>query len=358
MSKDAFTKHAGKTDLKGVKTDKFGNPLGSEFDLAKDGAYRGFTIVVLQLYHTGEFDFELPEKALKEKGFDIIRWTGAPPIKEFEAALEKACQLWIISNSSSILKKGHINTIKNYFDAGNGVYIWGDNDPYFFDANVISKSLFGIGMHGDLIGNKTMSPQKKKGKAGFLPHLITTGLNKLYEGITIATIQDSEVLSPLMYGSANNLVLSVYDHHGKRALIDGGFTKLYCNWDTAGTDRYVKNAAAWLANFDQWGRGSHNDTDRSISGRILAGEESPLFYYYLPKKNNLNISGFWEKKAKVQISIYNPEEELEKEEIKTVNEHEMSILDAAPGIWAVKIKFIVKSKKEYSYVLSVRVNEN
>ena len=37
------------------------------------------------------------------------------------------------------------------------------------------------------------------------------------------------------------------------AVIDGGFTRLYVNWDTAGTARYVKNAAAWLQNYERFG---------------------------------------------------------------------------------------------------------
>ena len=44
-----------------------------------------------------------------------------------------------------------------------------------------------------------------------------------------------------------------YDHDGKRAILDGGFTRLYNKWDTAGTGRYVKNAAAWLVNVERFG---------------------------------------------------------------------------------------------------------
>ena len=41
--------------------------------------------------------------------------------------------------------------------------------------------------------------------------------------------------------------------YGRRALVDGGFTRLYHKWDSAGTDRYVVNAAAWLANIERFG---------------------------------------------------------------------------------------------------------
>ena len=91
-------------------------------------------------------------------------------------------------------------------------------------------------------------------QAGLLPrHLLTTGLEFIYEGITIATIQPNQTLTPLIYGSAGNLVTAVYDRNGKRAILDGGFTRLFLKWDTAGTGRYVKNAAAWLVNVERFG---------------------------------------------------------------------------------------------------------
>ena len=45
----------------------------------------------------------------------------------------------------------------------------------------------------------------------------------------------------------------MYEKDGKRAIFDGGFTRLYNGWETAGTPRYVKNAAAWLANYERFG---------------------------------------------------------------------------------------------------------
>ena len=56
-----------------VAADHWGNARGNQNDLAVDGAFEGQTIAVLHLY-TGEgFDFELPKRALKEKGFSVYR---------------------------------------------------------------------------------------------------------------------------------------------------------------------------------------------------------------------------------------------------------------------------------------------
>ena len=83
----------------------------------------------------------------------------------------------------------------------------------------------------------------------------TCALPIFYEGITIASIHPVDDLKPLIYGTSRNLVAMVYEKDGKRAIVDGGFTRLFHKWDTAGTARYVKNAAAWLANYERWGAG-------------------------------------------------------------------------------------------------------
>ncbi|MCD4792518.1 MAG: hypothetical protein K8R54_04735 [Bacteroidales bacterium] len=238
-----------------VEADRHGNAEGNQYDLAVDGAFQGETVAVLHLY-TGEgFDFSLPKAALKEKGFSVYRWINNPPSpEELEKSLEKACQLWIISSNIQKLNKDHLKVIKKFFDSGKGVYIWGDNDPYYADANYVSDYLIGVKMLGNLPGNEVVGLNNKKKKVGLAPgHLITTGLEYVYEGITIATLQDKQqVLQPLIYGHESNLVTATYEQDGKRLILDGGFTRLYCSWDHAGTGRYVKNAAAWLVNYERF----------------------------------------------------------------------------------------------------------
>lgn len=233
--------------------DSYGNAQGHGFDLAVDGAFNGQTIVVLQQY---DFSFEAARAALKEKGFSVYRFSGTPSVKALEDALAKANQFWIISGDQPQLTDAHLAAIRRFFEAGHGVYIWGDNQPYYADANRVGSALLDVTMEGDIPGDQVVGLQKTgpQKKAGLLRgHLLTTGLEYVYEGITIATIQPNEVLTPLIYGSADNLVAGFYDRAGKRAIFDGGFTRLYNKWDTAGTARYVKNAAAWLANAERFG---------------------------------------------------------------------------------------------------------
>ena len=242
----------GKVVYKEVKKDSYGNAKGNQYDLAVDGAFEGQTILVLQLYSEYSFDFKAPESALKEKGFGVYRYIGNPPsADQLKKDLKQSCQLWIISDSYSKLNDDHLKVIKEFWDAGHGLYIWGDNDPYYADANKVATYLFGGEMTGNLMGDNPVGIQMDKKSPGIREgHLITTGLENVYEGITIATISENQDLMPIIYGSAGNLVTAVYEQNGKRAILDGGFTRLYYKWETAGTDRYIKNAAAWLVNVE------------------------------------------------------------------------------------------------------------
>jgi len=61
-----------------------------------------------------------------------------------------------------------------------------------------------------------------------------------------------------------------------RVMVDCGFTKLYLQWDTAGTARYVKNAAIWLLGLEH-----RLATDAPITGAIAVNEQEakPVWQY-------------------------------------------------------------------------------
>ena len=251
-------------------------PQGNQYDLAIDGAFEGQTVLILdQVGNT----LDNTTAALKQKGLGVVAYRrgSTPTPVELKKALAKSCQLWIISGAGELLNKEHISIIKEFFDAGHGVYIWGDNDPLYVDANRVASALIpGLRMEGDHGGNQVVgiAGQKKIGvREG---HLITTGIERLYEGVTIATIQfkpgqgrntalysggpDTSDRSPqlpdgftsILHGSAGNLVTVAYEKDGKRLVMDGGFTRLAVSWDDAGTARFVKNAAAWLVNAERF----------------------------------------------------------------------------------------------------------
>jgi hypothetical protein len=186
----------------------------------------------------------------------VVRYQDVPPIAEFKQALEKSNQFWIIAScdDSVHLSKEHQLAVKKFFDAGHGVYLWGDNDPCNADADSLASMLIDARVKGNLYGDQVVARSDGAGKPGVVrEHLLSTGVENIYEGITVATVKPVGALTPVIYGSAGNLVTAAFEANKKRLIIDGGFTRLSNKWDSAGTGRYVMNAAAWLANYERFG---------------------------------------------------------------------------------------------------------
>lgn len=239
---------------KPVTRDSYGNAQGAQYDLAVDGAFEGQVVLVVDLYRQ---DFGRPASALRTKGFNVVRFDDVPPLDQFKKSLAKSNQFWIIASCDDRvhLSKEHQLAVKQFFDAGHGVYLWGDNDPCNADADSLATMLLDARVKGNLYGDQVVGRSLEKGSPGIVVnHLLSTGVENVYEGITVATVTPAgEKMTPVIYGSAGNLVTAAFEANGKRLLVDGGFTRLSNKWDSAGTGRYVMNAAAWLANYERFG---------------------------------------------------------------------------------------------------------
>ncbi|MFO0599919.1 MAG: hypothetical protein U0228_31710 [Myxococcaceae bacterium] len=238
---------------KEVKRDSYGNATGSQYDLAVNGAFSGQTVLIIDLYNQ---PMPAAEAAIKQKGFSVVHYHQVPSLKEFTAGLEKSNQVWIIAScdDSVHLSKEHQQAVKRFFDSGHGVYLWGDNDPCNADADSLASMLIDARVKGDLPGDQVVSRSDGPGKPGVVrDHLLSTGVENVYEGVTVATVKPSGKLTPVIWGSAGNLITAAFEDHGKRLILDGGYTRLSYKWESAGTGRYVMNAAAWLANYERFG---------------------------------------------------------------------------------------------------------
>ena len=247
-----YSKWAGVNHIPTASLGKDGNPEGAEYDLIEDGTFNGEIIYVLNLCHR-ECPLHSPNTALSKKGFCLVEDTTVPSIEDFKKQLNKSTQLWIISDREGYLNDDYIDLIEEYFNKGHGVYIWGDNNPYYVDANKIMTRLFNTTMSGDSPGSQVVSLCEEGERCGVVQnHLISTGIVNIFEGITIAEIHLNDVVEPLVYGSNGLVVTAFFEQDGKRAIMDGGFTRLCHNWDSAGTNRYIVNAAAWLVNLERF----------------------------------------------------------------------------------------------------------
>ncbi|MBQ6595239.1 MAG: hypothetical protein IJH78_06220 [Clostridia bacterium] len=268
-----FSEFVGQSNIVGAELDKFGNPLGEKYDLAKRDGFKGFRIVILStnlaFNRTSEAGQKLrqgPVDALTEKGFEVVvispddrsYFTSGNHVnaQKLRTLLGPRTQLWIISYSERGFDATTAGIVEEFYKAGGGLYLWGDNDPLHADADFIGQRLFGVGMRGDYQGDKVLGVLEKGSSCGIVPgHPISTGIAHFYEGITIAAVRTNSQVLPLVYSSDGNVVTAYSESFGSRLLFDGGFTRLWYKWDTAGTGRFVTNCAAWLANDDNGGGG-------------------------------------------------------------------------------------------------------
>ena len=256
VGRTTYGQNAGINEVAGAR-DRFGNALGSDADLGRDGAFAGKRMLVLWLYNWSDADAQKGKNnivpALQQKGFTVDFRTAIGSPAELQAALDNTCQCWIVSDSHQVMNDQHYDIIERYYRAGRGLYLWGDNDPYSVDANNLAKRLFGVTMAGNYYADQVIGISDGAGRPGILRgHLLSTGIVNFYEGITIATVQTNQMVRPLAYSSDGNVVSAYVDADYCRCLLDGGFTRMYCAWDKAGTDRYIKNCAAWLANYERF----------------------------------------------------------------------------------------------------------
>lgn len=256
---ERYNEVAGKSNITDARIyDRYGNPSGREYDLGRDGAFKEFNILIAQFYGDCQFTdaaMQLPIDALNMKGFQVkLVKTEHDCITEL--ASNRYAMVWIIS-TMHINNPKFIPALNDFHAAGGAIFLFADNTPYVAHASEFLKGKFGITVEGNYHGGKTMA-YKEDGHqetGSFGQHDIFTGIKNLFEGITIchpvySTAASREVFTTIATASDGNSSIAVYDPPATskdgRLCLDCGFTKLYINWDTAGTARYIVNTTCWL----------------------------------------------------------------------------------------------------------------
>jgi hypothetical protein len=143
-----------------------------------------------------------------------------------------------------------------------------NNDPFTNEADELAKRLYGAGVSGNYPGQKIAFVKQRelsadtihkfKGAYEVDDHALLTGVNFVYEGITISNVGVSDKLEVAMKASDGKPLMAVSRVPGHRVVIDCGFTR-YCHGaneetsfilKTAGTLRLAQNIAAYLAGKD------------------------------------------------------------------------------------------------------------
>lgn len=197
-------------------------------------------------------------------------------MQQMMLSLLQADVVWLISGKA-VTEPGFdhlLDALESFHRRGGGLFTWGDNAPFFAHANKLLERLFpgeGVYLEGNDKGSQVMFVHPDGTSPGHLSknHLIMTGLNSLFEGVTIsylsrvgplkvlATYNNGPGYTGKAYcavadGEVYRRCLAPYKMGRGRIVIDGGFTKLYDDfWNkTAGTERYVLNASTWLLNMN------------------------------------------------------------------------------------------------------------
>lgn len=164
------------------------------------------------------------------------------------------------------LSESDYKAIVAFAKAGKGLCLLSDNDPFTYESNELARRLFpGVRVQGNYQGEKiayVRRPQltdeqikKYRGDYEVPDHPLLTGVNFVYEGITISHPSASNKLDVALRASDGEPVIAVSKEPGLRVIIDCGFTR-YCHGPnddvsfilmTAGTPRLAQNMAAYLA---------------------------------------------------------------------------------------------------------------
>jgi len=270
-----YNVHAG-TSGKGAPDtvlDRHKNPSGSQFDLGRDGAFRGMTLLVGLFTSTDDTD--VPNTAvdksipiLEKKGFKVVVVSNE---EAFISSLGTASAAWIISSyifrsrfgsklKTEALERRFVDACEKFHKTGRGILLWADNGPFVYHANLVLKRLMKTELGGNTPGQNTLKAGNGLDKGTFdATHLMMSGITKLFEGTTISyPLVGNGDLQVLAQSTDNHPVICYANNqpHGKldtsrgRIHVDCGFTRLWTEFSEAGTSRYISNATIWLLGLD------------------------------------------------------------------------------------------------------------
>lgn len=281
LMQEYYNRIAGRTIddiLKDQRTtlDENRNPIGAQYDLPRDGTMQEHTLLLL--WFADEGTYSMPVKALERKGFRVVVHDyKSSTVQRMMVSLLSADVVWLISGQEVSRNFGELlDALEMFHRRGGGIFLWGDNAPYFAHANQLLSTLFpgeNIYLEGNDLGKQIMQAHSDGLSPGHMTrhHLIMTGLYSLYEGNTISYLARTGPLKvlatynngPLYSGKPycavadtevyRNCKVPLANVRGRgRVVIDGGFTKLYDEYwhKTSGTERYVLNATTWLLNMN------------------------------------------------------------------------------------------------------------
>ncbi len=281
--------------------DRFGNPIGSDVGLGKDGEFKGKRLLFWSGFeNTGKIFFGPTNplwKAWERLGFTVIvrfgqfrtEWLrdidqlwilstgrfelplGIPPealvaavdllpISEIPSGFTAAEYKFIVQATLDMslsrvhpLNEQAYRAIEKFVQSGKGVCLLSDDDPFLVESNELAKRLYGVTVKGNYIADKIAYVRDHKitpadirtfgGQYEVADHPLLMGVNFLYEGITISNVGISDKLEVALKASDGQPLIAISKVPGQRVVIDCAFTQ-FCHGPTERTSYILKSAGA------------------------------------------------------------------------------------------------------------------
>ncbi|MBI3182485.1 MAG: hypothetical protein HYZ28_10100 [Myxococcales bacterium] len=239
---------------------------------ARAGEFRGKRILFVN-YFTEDYSRNVPPK-LEELGFRVdVRVT-----KDHLPNLDAYDQLWMVSDcyGGGRFDESDIRRIAEFVKRGKGFYNLMDNVPCIQEGARVAKALHGLEVKGDYYGDKPvhvvrpgevkrmveeamkkedMDTLLKLRRAGYLngklyaeDHELLTGIERIYEGITLCHLSESPEIEVILRASDNQPLVGISRRGRENVIHDCGYTRLANRWSEFEpiSARWYQNVAAYL----------------------------------------------------------------------------------------------------------------
>jgi hypothetical protein len=340
--------------------DRFGNPEGRAFDLGggDEDRVRGERVLLYMCkISDGVFAEQEMRTLMAERGLNLdIRHAPAFGGCTLDAqVLAGYTQLWYISGDRPTLSDQQVQMIVSYVWSGNGLAIWADNEPFYADANLLARALTGSSFSGNRGGDKVMVPGPPDTPGRFVEHQLTQGVNNLYEGITICTIDPVPGVTILGKSHDGQRCLGCFEQEGQRVVLDTGFTKLYRDYyhKSAGLGRYLSNIAFWLARGSRGVEYELLSSGRSEIASLKKGEQSKEYRFEVSEAAAAICIVQWDGKATLGITVRAPDGSVAGRGSSPSSPLRVTVRTPTPGAWACTVEGIDVPSAGMTYTAKV-----
>jgi hypothetical protein len=338
--------------------DRFGNPEGRAFDLGggDEDRVRGESILLYtcKLAHGafGEFAEQEMRTLMAERGLQLDIRHGCPLDAQLLAGYT---QLWIISGDRPTLSGQQVQMIVSYVRNGNGLAIWADNEPLYADANLLARALTGSSFSGNRMADQVMVPGPPDTAGRFVEHQLTQGVNNLYEGITICTIDPVPGITILGRSHDGQRCIGCFEREGQRVVLDTGWTKLYREFyhKSAGLGRYLSNIAFWLARGSRGVQYQLLSPGRSEIASVKKGERSKEYRFDVSEALAATCIVQWDGQATLGVTVRAPDGSIAGRGSSPSSPLKVTVRTPTPGTWACTVEGIDAPPAGMTYAAKV-----